>query len=159
MGNPDSPPVIRHRYRSRGRRGWALRAAISAAVVGAIAGALVVVANPAGAAPAAIRLTSSSCPANIVQGQNSGCVTELQNLLNQHGAGLVVDGDFGANTLHAVRNFQSAVATAAVGQVGPVTKSKLYSSNGSAPAAINLNSSSCPSNVVQGQKSGCVTEL
>ena len=159
MGNPDSPPVIRHRYRSSGRRRWALRAALSAAVVGAVATALVVVANPAGAAPAPIRLTSSSCPNNIVQGQNSGCVTELQNLLNQHGAGLVVDGDFGANTLHAVRNFQSSVAIAVDGQVGPVTKSKLYSSSGGAPAAINLTSSSCPANIVQGQQSGCVTEL
>jgi peptidoglycan hydrolase-like protein with peptidoglycan-binding domain len=131
---------------------------VSATVIGAIAGALLV-ANPAGAAPAAIRLTSASCPADIVQGQQSGCVTELQNLLNQHGAGLSVDGNFGPNTLYAVRTFQSAAAIAVDGRVGPITKSKLYSSSGGAPAAINLNSSSCPANIVQGQKSGCVTEL
>ncbi|MFF3611421.1 peptidoglycan-binding protein [Streptomyces sp. NPDC002580] len=116
-------------------------------------------ASPATAAPAAIRLTSSSCPAEILQGQVSGCVTELQNLLNAHGAGLVVDGEFGAKTLYAVREYQAATAIAVDGRVGPRTKSKLYATGGSAPAPINLNSSSCPANVVQGDKGGCVTEL
>jgi peptidoglycan hydrolase-like protein with peptidoglycan-binding domain len=116
-------------------------------------------ASPATAAPAAIKLTSSSCPAEIVQGQVSGCVTELQNLLNAHGAGLVVDGEFGAKTLYAVREYQAATAIAVDGRVGPQTKSKLYATGGSAPAPINLNSSSCPANVVQGSKGGCVSEL
>ncbi|WRZ89307.1 peptidoglycan-binding protein [Streptomyces sp. NBC_01007] len=111
------------------------------------------------AAPAAIKLTSSSCPNEIVQGQVSGCVTELQNLLNTHGAGLTADGEFGLNTLYAVREYQAATAIAVDGKVGPQTKSKLYTTAGSAPAPINLNSSSCPANIVQGQKSGCVTEL
>ncbi|WP_328665402.1 peptidoglycan-binding protein [Streptomyces sp. NBC_00328] len=111
------------------------------------------------AAPAAIKLTSASCPTEILQGQSSGCVTELQNLLNAHGAGLTVDGSFGAATLYAVRVYQSSVAIAVDGRVGPGTKVKLYATGGSAPAPINLLSSSCPANVVQGNKSGCVTEL
>jgi hypothetical protein len=57
-----------------------------------------------GAAP--VSLTSPSCPTNIVQGEFDGCVTELQDLLNQHGAGLGFDGDFGANKLAAVKTFQ-----------------------------------------------------
>ena len=134
------------------------RLQISALVVTALAAALLTV-GTASAAPAAINLMSSSCPTNIVQGQSSGCVTELQNLLNDHGANLSVDGDFGPATLYAVRSFQSASAIAVDGMVGPQTKAKLYYSTGQAPAAINLNSSSCPTNIVQGQKSGCVTEL
>jgi len=54
------------------------------------------------AAPAPISLTSSSCPANMSEGEIDGCVTELQELLNNHGAGLIVDGDFGPATLTAV---------------------------------------------------------
>ncbi|MFC9279505.1 peptidoglycan-binding protein [Streptomyces collinus] len=82
-------------------------------------------ASPASAAPAAIKLTSSSCPGVIQQGQVSGCVTELQNLLNAHGAGLSVDGSFGAKTLYAVREYQSSVAIVVDGEVGPNTRTAL----------------------------------
>ena len=73
------------------------------------------------------------------------------------GPGIAVDGDFGPATLHAVRSFQSSVAIAVDGLVGPQTKAKLYSditSGGEdgAPAPINLNSSSCPANIQQGQR-------
>jgi len=148
------------RRRRRPRRGWG-RTTLSAAagVVVATLTAVLLVASPASAAPAPINLFSSSCPGVIQQGQISGCVTELQNLLNRHGAGLVVDGDFGPRTLYAVRAFQSATAIAVDGLVGPQTKTKLYTTSGTAPAPINLNSSSCPANVVRGQISGCVTEL
>ncbi|KQX65581.1 hypothetical protein ASD48_20320 [Streptomyces sp. Root1310] len=124
-----------------------------------VSAGIVLGAEPAAAAPVAIKLTSVSCPTEIVQGQVSGCVTELQNLLNAHGAGLVVDGRFGPSTLYAVREYQAATAIAVDGRVGPATKSKLYATGGSAPAPISLLSSSCPANVVQGDKGGCVTEL
>src|SRR5712692_7997896 len=55
-----------------------------------------------GGAPAPIAINSSACPANISEGENDGCVTELQDLLNHNGAGLTVDGDFGPGTLTAV---------------------------------------------------------
>ncbi|MDH6565572.1 peptidoglycan hydrolase-like protein with peptidoglycan-binding domain [Streptomyces sp. SAI-117] len=124
-----------------------------------VSAGIVLGAGPASAAPAPIRLTSASCPNEIVQGQSSGCVTELQSLLNAHGAGLTVDGQFGPATLYAVREYQAATAIAVDGRVGPATKSKLYATGGSAPAPVNLNSSSCPANLVQGAKGGCVTEL
>ncbi|MEV5956872.1 peptidoglycan-binding protein [Streptomyces sp. NPDC051987] len=150
---------VRHRGAMTGRPGWRARAGVFAATTALLSAGSLLGAVPASAAPAAIRLTSSACPANIVQGQKSGCVTELQNLLNAHGAGLTVDGDFGANTLYAVRQYQASVAIAVDGQVGPQTKAKLYATGGSAPSPINLNSASCPANIVKGDKGGCVTEL
>ncbi|MFI1412154.1 peptidoglycan-binding protein [Streptomyces sp. NPDC020707] len=139
--------------------GWRTRVGTFAATAAMVSAGVVIGAQPAAAAPAPIRLTSASCPAEIVQGQTSGCVTELQNLLNAHGAGLAVDGQFGAGTLYAVREYQAATAIAVDGRVGPATKSKLYATGGSAPAPVNLNSSACPANIVQGAKGGCVTEL
>ncbi|MFJ9629747.1 peptidoglycan-binding protein [Streptomyces sp. NPDC101175] len=158
----DSAALPQHRAGAGPRGGkqrWRARVVVPATFLAVLSGGTVLGATPAAAAPAPVKLTSSSCPTTIQQGQVSGCVTELQNLLNAHGAGLVVDGEFGANTLYAVRTYQSATAIAVDGLVGPQTKSKLYATGGSAPAPINLNSASCPANVVQGQKSGCVTEL
>jgi peptidoglycan hydrolase-like protein with peptidoglycan-binding domain len=158
MADIDTVEPGRHRHGGAPRRRWAPRLAVSAVVVGALAGALLV-ASPASAAPAPIRLTSASCPTDIVQGQVSGCVTELQSLLNGHGAGLVVDGNFGPATLHAVRVFQSAAAIAVDGRVGPITKGRLYATSDSLPQAVHLTSPSCPSNIVRGQTGGCVSEL
>ncbi|WP_413757412.1 peptidoglycan-binding domain-containing protein [Streptomyces sp. MMBL 11-3] len=148
MGRPVSPSPVRaedprprdthtrtrpRTYRRAGT-GWRLRIGTFAATAAMVSAGVVLGAQPAAAAPAPIKLTSASCPAEIVQGQTSGCVTELQNLLNAHGAGLVVDGQFGAGTLYAVREYQAATAIAVDGRVGPATKSKLYATAGSAPA-------------------------
>ena len=114
------------------------------------------------AAPAATNLTSSSCPSVIQSGQTSGCVTELQNLLKAKGYNPgTVDGVFGANTKSAVIAFQKANGLTQDGLVGAQTKAKLYATTTSSavPAAVNLMSSSCPSVIQSGQKSGCVTEL
>ena len=139
--------------------GWRLRIGVFAATAALLSAGTLLGAGAAVAAPVPVRLTSSSCPDVIQQGQVSGCVTELQNLLNAHGAGLVVDGDFGPDTLHAVREYQASTAIAVDGMVGPRTKSKLYATGGSAPAPVGLTSSSCPVDIVQGDKGGCVTEL
>ncbi|MGW2823674.1 peptidoglycan-binding protein [Streptomyces sp. NPDC001443] len=140
-----------------GRRARTSVVAVAAAVLSAAS--LLTAAPAMAAAPTAIKLTSASCPTEILQGQSSGCVTELQNLLNAHGAGLTVDGSFGAATLYAVRAYQSSVAIAVDGRVGPATKVKLYATGGSAPSPITLTSSACPTEILQGNKSGCVTEL
>ncbi|MFG2792553.1 alpha/beta fold hydrolase [Streptomyces sp. NPDC048419] len=62
----------------------------------------------------------------IVQGQRSGCVTELHSLLNHHGADLAVDGDFGPLTDSAVRDFHAEKGLSVDGRVGPNTKAALY---------------------------------
>ncbi|WP_051900092.1 peptidoglycan-binding protein [Streptomyces aureus] len=141
------------------RPGWRVRTGVFAATAALLSAGTLVGAAPASAAPAAVRLTSAACPGVIQQGQVSGCVTELQNLLNAHGAGLVVDGSFGVKTLYAVREYQASTAIAVDGLVGARTKAKLYATGGSAPAPVRLTSSSCPTNIVQGDKGGCVTEL
>jgi hypothetical protein len=87
---------------------------------------LIATAGPAMAsAPAPISLTSSSCPTDITEGEDDGCVTELQDLLNDNRAGLVVDGDFGPLTLAAVESYQSDHGLSVDGVVGPETKASL----------------------------------
>ena len=108
------------------------RIEIAAAAVTAIAGVSLAAgtANAATAsAPAPIKLTSSQCPTDISYGQISGCVTELQQLLNKHGARLAVDGDFGPATLAAVKSYQSSHGLSVDGIVGPQTKASLEGSS------------------------------
>ena len=107
--------------------------------------------------PYRINLTSPSCPADVVQGEDDGCVTELQTLLNGRGAGLTVDGDFGPATLTAVKAFQTSAALTVDGEVGPATKAALYAVDPT--VAINLNSTQCSVDVMEGEDDGCVTEL
>ena len=109
--------------------------------------------------PAPIALTSASCPANIVGGEIDGCVTEVQELLNSHGASLSVDGDFGNDTFAAVETFQASQGLAVDGQVGPNTKAALDATGSAVPASILITSSSCPANMTQGEDDGCVTDL
>jgi len=129
-----------------------LPAALGAVLFGGLAA-------PAIAAPAPLDLNSSACPANMTQGEDDGCVTQLQTLLNTHGFDLTADGDFGANTVAAVRTFQSETGIAVDGQVGPQTKGQLYITSTSAPDPIDLRSAQCPANVTQGEDDGCVTQL
>ena len=91
-------------------------------------------AQAASAAPAAIPLTSSSCPVNMAKGEIDGCVTTLQQLLNSKDhAGLTVDGNFGTRTFNAVETYQSDNGLSRDGIVGPKTKASLTGSSG-APA-------------------------
>lgn len=91
---------------------------------------------PAQAAPAPVgNLASSSCPAAIQQGQTSGCVTRLQNLLNaKQGARLAVDGVFGKATTAAVKQWQAAHHLAVDGVVGRATKASIDPTSAPAPA-------------------------
>jgi peptidoglycan hydrolase-like protein with peptidoglycan-binding domain len=148
---------IRHRVTRRRRRGPLIRAAGVA-----VAAALLVAGTAAtalAAAPSPINLDSSSCPANIVEGAAGGCVTELQDLLNVHNAGIAVDGQFGPQTYAAVRQLQSEAGIGVDGQVGPQTKAALYGTSGRVATPVSLYSSSCPSNIVEGATGGCVVEL
>jgi len=111
------------------------------------------------AAPTPVNLDSASCPANMTQYETDGCVTELQTLLNIHNAGIGVDGQFGPQTLAAVRQFQSEAGIGVDGQVGPQTKAALYGSSGRVAPPVNRYSSACPSNMLQNEKDGCVVTL
>ena len=114
------------------------RVEIAAVAATAIAGVTFAsgAANAATAsAPAPIKLTSTACPANISYGQHSGCVTELQQLLNKHGAHLGVDGDFGPATLAAVKSYQSGHGLSVDGIVGPEDQGLAGRQQHPAPAA------------------------
>jgi peptidoglycan hydrolase-like protein with peptidoglycan-binding domain/cell wall-associated NlpC family hydrolase len=104
-------------------------------------------------------LWSGECPKYIQQGQSGGCVTELQNLLNEHGAHLVIDGVFGTGTHNAVTAFQSRAGLAADGVVGPSTKDALYNGSKGSANGPDLRSSSCPTYMSLGQVDGCVATL
>lgn len=86
---------------------------------------LLTTATSAAAGPAPIPLTSASCPTDMQQGEIDGCVTQLQDLLNNNGAGLGVDGNFGPATFTAVQNYQSGRGLGVDGIVGPATKAAL----------------------------------
>lgn len=103
----------------------AASAASAAAIAGVAVSAGTANAATARSAPAPIKLSSAQCPTDVSYGQKSGCVTELQELLNKHGAHLAVDGDFGPATLAAVKSYQSAHGLAVDGIVGPKTKASL----------------------------------
>ena len=152
--SPVPPPARRRRSRVPRLRAWLAVATTTAAV-----GFGLVAAAPAMAAtPAPITLTSAQCPTDITQGEIDGCVTELQDLLNTHGAALGVDGDFGPATLTAVKNYQTSHGLSADGIVGPLTKASL-AATGSFPTAMALTSAQCPTDIAQGEIDGCVTEL
>lgn len=110
-------------------------------------------------APSPIALSSSKCPTDLTSGESDGCVTELQTLLNSHGASIAVDGQFGPGTLSAVKTFQARQGLAADGVVGPLTKSALNSQGSAVPSAISITSASCPTDLTQGEDDGCVTSL
>jgi len=152
---PASQPAHGGRPRTSRLRTW-FALATAGAVVGC--GLLVTAAPAMAATPAPIALTSAQCPTNISQGEIDGCVTELQDLLNTHGAGLGVDGDFGPSTLAAVKSYQSGHGLSADGIVGPLTKASL-DATGSVPAAIALTSAQCPADIAEGEIDGCVTKL
>ncbi len=64
----------------------------------------------------------------LKRGSKGTLVSQLQTLLNQHGAKLTVDGDFGAATEAAVKSFQAKNGLEADGVVGPKTAAKLTTS-------------------------------
>lgn len=99
-------------------------AAIVAGVVGLPATA------QATSVPAPIAWDGPNC-GTIEYGQINGCVTSLQEELNNFNFGLSVDGDFGGNTLAAVKWVQTKAhlqdsSVSVDGNVGPVTKSWIH---------------------------------
>jgi len=77
------------------------------------------------------------CSTTLQEGDTGTCVTQLQQRLNQLGANLVVDGDFGPATKNAVLAFQGRERISFDGVVGPQTQSYLNN-----PGSVNLNRAS-----------------
>jgi hypothetical protein len=77
--------------------------------------------------PANPDIRSASCPAQITSGAGGRCVRALQKLLVGYGLHLTVDGQFGSQTLAAVKVFQTEAAITVDGRVGAQTKKYLYS--------------------------------
>jgi peptidoglycan hydrolase-like protein with peptidoglycan-binding domain len=72
---------------------------------------------------------SSSSHPKLRSGSRGSAVKTLQRDLNDHGAGIAVDGSFGPATLSSVKSFQRAAGIYVDGVVGPNTWSKLATSN------------------------------
>jgi peptidoglycan hydrolase-like protein with peptidoglycan-binding domain len=122
-------PVNKH-----GRIGALLIAAVAAAL---LAVGLTLAAPAASAAPTGPAAPMALCSSTLQQGDTGSCVTALQQRLNQLGAGLAVDGDFGPATKNAVLAFQGRSRIGFDGIVGPETRSHLNS-----PGGVNLNRAS-----------------
>ena len=91
-------------------------------------------------------------------GSRGGAVQELQSALNDHGAGLAVDGVFGPRTHSAVKSYQSSQGLQVDGVVGPKTRAALngggVSTGGaSAPSTSTSSSSSSSSSIVDAARS------
>jgi peptidoglycan hydrolase-like protein with peptidoglycan-binding domain len=111
--------------------------------------------------PSSVDLRTGCAPL-LQQGATGGCVAELQRLLDSHGAGLAVDGDFGPATEAATRDFQSAHGLAADGIAGPNTKAALYAASvsGGRPApAPQVDLRTACGLLQRGSSGSCVSTL
>ena len=81
----------------------------------------------AGSAATSKNTTSVNSTPKLRRGNRGNAVKDLQNLLNNAGAGVKVDGSFGRATYNAVRSFQSSAGIGVDGVVGPRTWNKLNS--------------------------------
>jgi peptidoglycan hydrolase-like protein with peptidoglycan-binding domain len=116
-----------HPVNKHGRIG-ALLIAVVAAVLVAVSLTL---------APSAAATNALLCSSTLQQGDSGSCVTQLQQRLNQLGAGLAVDGSFGPATKNAVLAFQGRSRIGFDGIVGADTRSHLNN-----PGSVNLNRAS-----------------
>lgn len=90
-----------------------------------------------GAAAGATTVSPALCATTLQQGSTGSCVSQLQTRLNQLGAHLTVDGNFGPATRNAVEAFQGRSSIGVDGIVGPTTRSHLDS-----PGGVDLNTAS-----------------
>jgi|GEM_PF-4770181 len=106
---------------------------LAAVVALAMTGLGLVLLPPASASASPATL----CSTTLQEGDSGTCVTQLQQRLNQLGANLVADGQFGPATKNAVLAFQGRERIGFDGIVGPTTQSYLNN-----PGTVNLNRAS-----------------
>ncbi|HJQ00159.1 MAG TPA: peptidoglycan-binding protein, partial [Jatrophihabitans sp.] len=106
---------------------------VAAGAAMAFVGLALAFAPPASAAVS----PNTLCSTTLQEGSTGSCVVALQQRLNQLGANLAVDGDFGPATKNAVLAFQGRERIGFDGIVGPTTRSYLNS-----PGSVNLNRAS-----------------
>ena len=99
-------------------------AALSAALVAAPAVVGTAGATAATGGQGGTHVVTATWPV-VKQGAKGERVRTIQLLLNQQGAKVVVDGDFGKSTTTAVKAFQRAKKLVVDGHVGPATWQKL----------------------------------
>jgi peptidoglycan hydrolase-like protein with peptidoglycan-binding domain len=95
---------------------------VAAVAVMALVGLTLAFTPSAGATAAG---TATLCSTTLQEGDSGSCVTQLQQRLNQLGATLTVDGQFGPATKNAVLAFQGRSSIGFDGIVGPTTQSHL----------------------------------
>ena len=99
-------------------------AALSVALVAAPAAVGTAGASAAPSGHALNHAVTANWPV-VKAGAKGERVRTIQLLLNQQGAKVVVDGDFGRSTTSAVKSFQRAKKLVVDGHVGPATWQKL----------------------------------
>jgi serine/threonine protein kinase len=76
--------------------------------------------------PATLDIRSAACAAEIASGAHGDCVEALQLLLLGYGLHVTADGQFGQETLTALKVFQTEAGTAVTGKADAQTKKLLY---------------------------------
>jgi len=104
-------------------------ASTSAAPTSVAPGQTAPTATTPGAATTAAGRTVSSPSANVHLGDSGSGVKQIQTALVAHGYKVAVDGQFGAQTSQAVKDFQKKNGLSQDGVVGPVTWAKLQAAS------------------------------
>jgi len=92
-----------------------------------------------------VATASLSSGSTLYQGSRGERVEDLQQLLNDHGAGLAVDGKFGPRTHAAVVDYQRDNGLQVDGRVGPQTRASLNGGSSDSGSSSSSSSSSSTS--------------
>jgi cell wall-associated NlpC family hydrolase len=132
----------------------ASRATVHEASASASPMAAVMTAAPRPVAASTTTPTVLAAPPLYEPGDRGPAVARIQQLLNQHGAHLAVDGIFGPQTEAAVKAFQRAQHLAVDGIVGPQTLSRLQALPPPTSSSVTLPAEAPPATLLEEGMSG-----